>query len=245
MTSNILLINPNTSADMTALIVEQAARHLPPGVATFSATASFGAKVIASRASYAIAAHAALDCFARHGHSATGIIVACFGDPGVPAIREMTPIPVVGLAEASVRVAGRRKLPFAIITAGPAWKPMLTEFVSMTPEAGLFTGVHCIDATGIPVSREPERFVSLIANQIGKAQADGAETVILGGAALAGFAWRLDCEPVLIDCIAAAVTELLNIESAVRSAKDAPPPLPSIGLTDELARLLRHGEPSK
>ena len=70
MTSRILLINPNTSADMTRLIVEQAAKHVPPGVAIDSATASFGASVIASRASYAIAAHAALDCFARHGGAA-------------------------------------------------------------------------------------------------------------------------------------------------------------------------------
>jgi Asp/Glu/hydantoin racemase len=157
----------------------------------------------------------------------------------------MTPIPVIGLAEASVKIAGRRKRPFAIVTAGLAWKAMLTEFVSLMPEVDLFTGIYCIDATGGSVSREPDRFVGLITDQINKAKADGAETVILGGAALAGFSSRLDCQPVLIDCIAAAVTELLNIESAVRSAKDAPPSLPSSGLTDELARLLGHGEPSR
>jgi allantoin racemase len=242
VTSHILLINPNTSADMTALIVEQAVKHAPPGVAIDSVTASFGASVIASRASYAIAAHAALDCFARHDRSAAGIIVACFGDPGVPAIREMTSTPVIGLAEASVKIAGRRKLPFAIVTAGLAWKPMLTEFVSMMPEAALFTGVYCIDATGSTVSREPARFVGLITDQIRRAQADGAETIILGGAALAGFASRLDCEPVLIDCVAAAVTELLKLESPIRSGKDDPPSLPSIGLTEELAGLLGRGK---
>jgi allantoin racemase len=242
VTSHILLINPNTSADMTTLIVEQAAKHAPPGVAFDSETASFGASVIASRASYAIATHAALDCFARHGRPAAGIIVACFGDPGVSAIREMASAPVIGLAEASVRIAGRRRRPFAIVTAGLAWRPMLMEFVSMTPEAGLLTSVYCVDATGNSVSREPERFVGLITDQISKAQADGAETVILGGAALAGFSSRLDCEPVLIDCVAAAVTELLKLESPARSGKDDLPSLPSIGLTDELARLLERGK---
>jgi allantoin racemase len=238
VTARILLINPNISADMTALIVAQAAKHAPPDVTIDSATASFGARVIASRASYAIAAHAALDCFARHGDPATAIMVACFGDPGVAAIREMTSAPVIGLAEASVRIAGRRKLPFAIVTPGLAWGPMLTEFVTVMPEVDLFTGVYCLDATGILVSREPERFVSLVTDRIRKAQADGAETVILGGAALAGFASRLDCGPVLIDCVAAAMTELLAVESPIRSAKDDPPSLPSIGLADELARLL-------
>jgi allantoin racemase len=144
VTSPILLINPNTSADMTRLIAEEAAKHVPLGVALDSITASFGASVIASRASYAIAAHAALDCFARHASMHAGIIVACFGDPGVPAIREMTSAPVIGLAEASVRIAGRLKRPFAIVTAGLSWKPMLTEFVSLMPEVELFTGVYCV-----------------------------------------------------------------------------------------------------
>jgi allantoin racemase len=157
----------------------------------------------------------------------------------------MTPIPVIGLAEASVRIAGRRQRPFAIVTAGLAWRSMLTEFVSMMPEANLFTGVYCVDATGSSVSREPDRFVGLITDQIGKAQAAGAETVILGGAALAGFSSRLDCEPVPIDCIAAAVTELLELESPSRSGKDDPPSLPSIGLTEELAGLLGRGKLGK
>jgi allantoin racemase len=242
VTSRILLVNPNSSADMTRLIVEQASRHAPVDVAIDAVTASFGASVIASRASYAIAAHAALDAFARHGATATGIIVACFGDPGVHAIREMASVPVIGLAEASVRIAGRRKRPFAIVTAGLAWKPMLTEFVSLMPEADWFNGVYCVDTTGSSVSREPERFAGLIAHQIGKAQADGAETVILGGAALAGFSSRLDGGPNLIDCVAAAVTELLSGEVPRCSSPEDPPPLASVGLADELAELLGHGK---
>jgi allantoin racemase len=167
--------------------------------------------------------------------------VACFGDPGVAAIREMTSAPVIGLAEASVRIAGRRKLPFAIVTTGLAWGPMLTELVTVMPEADLFRGVYCLDATGILVSREPDRFVSLVTDQIRKAQADGAETVILGGAAFAGFASRLDCGPVLIDCVTAAMTELLKVDSSSRFGKDDPPSLPSTGLSEELAGLLGHG----
>ena len=95
-------------------------RERPPGRHVLKLC---GAEACQSMGGYAIAAHAALDCFARHGHSAAGIIVACFGDPGVHAIREMTPIPVIGLAEASVRIAGRRKRPFSIVTVGLAWRP--------------------------------------------------------------------------------------------------------------------------
>jgi hypothetical protein len=56
---------------------------------------------------------------------------------------------------------------------------------------------------------------------------------------------RLDCKAVLIDCVAAAVTELLDAESPIRSIEDDPPPLPSIGLSVELAGLLECGKPRK
>ena len=83
----ILLINPNTSADMTERIAAQARRHCDPGAEVVAVTACFGCEVVASRASYAIAAHAALDTFARHAKGIDAVILACFGDPGLEALR--------------------------------------------------------------------------------------------------------------------------------------------------------------
>ena len=47
----ILLINPNTSADMTERIAAQARRHCDPGTEIVAVTAGFGCEVVASRAS--------------------------------------------------------------------------------------------------------------------------------------------------------------------------------------------------
>lgn len=242
MSSCILLINPNTSLDMTRRIAEEARRSAPAHVKIKSVTAPFGPSVIASRASFAIAAHAALECFARHSRHANAVIVACFGDPGVLAIRELTCVPVIGLADASVRAAGRMKRRFAIVTAGLVWKSMLTEFVSLTPQSEWFGGVYCIDTTGIAVSRDPDHFMSLLADQIERARSDGAETVVLGGAAFAGFASRLNCKVPLIDCVAAAVAEAVDLKHSLPyAASEAPPPITTIGLSDDLSELMNRG----
>ncbi|HMS80898.1 MAG TPA: hypothetical protein PKC20_15475, partial [Burkholderiaceae bacterium] len=62
----LLLINPNTSESVTALMAEVMRPLLGDGIELVPATARFGASYIASEAAYAIAAHAALDAWAVH-----------------------------------------------------------------------------------------------------------------------------------------------------------------------------------
>lgn len=56
------------------------------------------------------------------------MLLACFGDPGLDALREVAPIPVVGLADAAGEAAIRLGRRFGVVTGGAAWAPMLTEF---------------------------------------------------------------------------------------------------------------------
>ncbi len=48
-----------------------------------------------------------------------GVILSCFGDPGLRPAKEAAKIPVVGVAEASVHLASLLGHRFAVITAGP------------------------------------------------------------------------------------------------------------------------------
>src|SRR5215510_9978502 len=116
----LLLINTNTSETITALLVDAARRLAGPGVVVTGSTARFGARYIASRSAYAIAGHAVLDTYAEHRREADAVIIACFGDPGLLALREIAPVPVIGMAEASCRLAASRGR-FAIVTGGAAW----------------------------------------------------------------------------------------------------------------------------
>ena len=81
------------------------------------------------------------------------IVVACFGDPGVGALRELVPIPVFGLAEVSLRSTARTHGRFAVVTAGPAWKSMLDELVRQLGLEGSYAGTYAIDANGLGATR--------------------------------------------------------------------------------------------
>ena len=127
----LLLINPNTSASITDLVARRAREVAPAGTEFDVVTARFGPRYIGSRAGSAIAAHAALDAFAsayRPEHA--GVLLACFGDPGLDALDEMAPVPVTGMAAASMRMAVRRASRVGMLTGGERWVPMLKEFVA-------------------------------------------------------------------------------------------------------------------
>lgn len=201
----LLIINPNTNHAITATLCAAAARHAPPGQQIIGRTATFGFPVIATRASFAIAAHAALDAYAAHDGPADAVILGCFGDPGLQALREIAPVPVIGLAEASFAAAAGS---FAVLTAGVAWRPMLLEQIALSPHAARCRGVWTLEATGADVARDPERFVEELNTLAECGVAAGATSIILGGAVLAGYAPRLRPVAHFVDCVHAAVEQL-------------------------------------
>ena len=90
----ILLINPNTSAHVTDLVAGHVRTQLDGRAELRAVTGRFGARYIASRAAAAIAGHAALDALAEHGADCDAVYLACFGDPGLLALRELSRVPV-------------------------------------------------------------------------------------------------------------------------------------------------------
>ena len=206
---SLLLINPNTTVAMTDAMAAAAARLLPDGVALEALTADFGFPVIASRASYAVAARAVLDTYARARGPYSAVIIGCFGDPGLEALRAQAREPVFGLAESSIREAHALGEPFAILTMGKAWVDMLNERVALASAGTPFVGVFAGEGTGLDVSRRQAAVVDELDGLARTAIAAGARTLILGGAALTGMANRLSANARLIDCVEAAVRSAL------------------------------------
>ena len=130
----LLVINPNTSAHVSALLQQHVQAAAGSHVAVRTATARFGAPYIACEASYAVAAHALLDAWAHdlaQPHSRPdAVLIGCFGDPGLMALRESSPVPITGLAEASFIEAARHGR-FAIVTGGERWGPMLQRLAQL------------------------------------------------------------------------------------------------------------------
>ncbi len=214
----LLLINPNVSADMTGRIAAAARARLPAETAIVAETGRFGATVIASRASYAVAAHAALEAYAAHAGACDAVLLACFGDPGLEALRELADVPVVGLLDASLRRVAADGRPFGIVTAGVLWRAMLEERVAPHPAAPLFRGVETIDVSGLAVSRDPAGAAAAVAAGIQRLAARGAEAVVLGGAAMVGLAADIAAPVQTIDCLDAAIADLDGAASAAPRA---------------------------
>lgn len=242
-----LVVNPNTSAAVSRRLQEHVVAivaGLAASAEVRTATASFGASYIADEASFAIAAHAALDAAASdralHGDP-DAILLGCFGDPGIEALREAIGRPVVGLAEAALREAASHGR-FAIVTGGAAWRPMLERLARSLGCGDRLVSVHALEATGAQLAADPDAAMDSLRSACRVASA-GADAVVIGGAGLAGMAAQIasSLDVPLIDSVTAGALALLRAGQAAATAP-ARSPDKSIewrGLSAPLLRLLR------
>lgn len=242
----LLFINPNTSAHLTEMGARVARAIARPETEIIAATGRFGARYLTTRASATIAAHAVLDTFAREGQEADAVVIACFGDPGLFALRELSPVPVVGMAEASCHLASTLGRKFSIVTGGHAWGPMLEEFVAAIGLSANLASVRTVPQSGADIAAMPDdALASLKATCLEAVEEDGAEAVILGGLGLAGLAQRIagDIPVPLIDNVVAAVrvaeaATTLGTTKARAGSFAITEPVKTLGLSSQLAALL-------
>lgn len=239
----LLVLNANTTASVTELVARHARDVLPPNVELLPATARLGARYISTETSYAIAGHSALDCLAQHlesGPAFDAVMLACFGDPGLFALRETSPVPVVGLAEAAMQEAAQSGR-YSIVTGGLLWKPMLTRLAHALGLHESIASIRPITLTGDQIAADPDAALAFLAKEAqAAADQDGAEAVILGGAALAGLAARIapNVSVPVIDSVHAGARAALRLAQTPRPPRAPHAPTPSIGLNVELARLI-------
>jgi Asp/Glu/hydantoin racemase len=222
----LLLINPNTS-DATTERLGQALRPLlPADVALTLRTAAFGARYIACEASHAVAGAAVLQTWAEHlalraqqpqPEPLHGVLIGCFGDPGLFALREASASPVTGLAEASFIEAARHG-PFAVVTGGERWRPMLLRLAHNLGFGERLLHVETVTPTGAQLQADPAMAQRVLTRACRAAARQGAKAIVVGGAGLAGYARRLQqhVEWPLIDSAEAGLRVLLD--------RAAPPP---------------------
>lgn len=195
---HVLVLNPNTSDSVTQRLSDTLSNALPE-VDIHARTAPFGANYIADERSFCVAGHAVLEAFEHasarapaQGYSA--VLVGCFGDPGLHALRESTQVPVLGLAESAVREMGAQGFArMAIVTGGERWQTMLQRWsraAGHDREDGplCITQVHALPATGLQMMQSPQEAAMALAQACSAALQDArAQAVLLGGAGLAGM----------------------------------------------------------
>jgi allantoin racemase len=242
----VLLLNPNTSAEVTELMLGVGQRAASAGTVLLPCTASRGVPYIATRTEAQIGGAIALEMLAEQHHKVDAAIIAAFGDPGLFAARETFDIPVVGMAETAMLtacMAGRR---FAIVTFAQALGPWYEECVRGHGLWERCAGIRMLDDPFRALSEVGTEKEDLLVDLAKRAiSEDGADVLIFAGAPLSGLGERVaDRIPVpVIDQVIAAVKQAealvtLRLRKATAGTFRRPDAKPTTGLADALAARL-------
>ena len=245
----LLLLNPNTSVSITALLMAAASPAAASGTEIVAMTASRGVPYISSRAEAAVGAVEVLEMLAEHHAGYDAAIIAAFADPGLGAARELFPIPVVGLAEAGMLTACMLGARFGVVTFNQSLEGWYQECIAWHGLSGRCAGVFAVPGGFEAIETvQSEKSEALVALSV-RAASSGADVVVLAGAPLSGLAALVrDRIPVpVVDCAVAAVKQAealvaLGLKKAEAGTFRRPGAKPVLGMDTALRRWIAHGE---
>ena len=120
-----------------------------------------------------------------------GILISCFGDPGLKPARELTDLPVVGTAEAGMLFATALAQRFSVVTILPNIVPLIFDLARVLSVHEKVASVRDIGVcvASIKGARESGEGVRRICEEAAKAiEVDGAHAIVLGGTCMTGVA---------------------------------------------------------
>lgn len=203
----LLIINPNTSAAMTAGIAAAAKAVASPGTEILAVHPSFGPRSIEGHFEEAIAAAGVAEQV-QQAKAHDAVVIACFGDPGLDAAREATKAPVLGVAEAAFHAASMLATGFSVVTTMTRTCIIAERLVQRYGFEHQCRGVH---GTDIPVldleSCGPATVARIEAAAREALQRDRSGAIVLGCAGMAALCQTLQQRlgvPV-VDGVSAAV----------------------------------------
>ena len=219
MTGTLFVINPNSSAVVTAGIAEAVAPLGRMGAPIECLTLAEGPPGIESQAQADETVAPMLRLAATLEDRAAGFVIACFGDPGVHALRDRTRKPVIGIQEAAAATALTLGQRFGIIAILPRSIPRHLRSLGAMGVLGRLAGDRAL-GLGVAELAQPARTEARLI-ETGRAlrDADGAEVLILGCAGMARYRARLEDAlglPVIDPCQVAVATALGRIALGLR-----------------------------
>jgi len=205
----INVINPNTTESMTALIAQAAQASAGPNTRIVGRTSSFGPASIEGHYDEALATIGMLKAVAAgDAEGADAHIIACFGDPGLLAAREITTAPVLGIAEAAMRAATFVAIHFSVVTTLTRTRVIAEHLLRNYGLEQACRKVRAVDVAVLDLDKPEANVRGLLLRECRDAlDHDGIGAIVLGCAGMADLAQDLSTElgiP-LIDGVAAAV----------------------------------------
>ena len=189
--STLVVINPNSSETVTQGIDAAIDPLRSFGIPIRCLTLAEGPPGIESQKQADLTIAPMLNLAAAQ-RDAAGYVIACFGDPGLHALRDQTALPVVGIQEAAVMTALTLGQSFGVIAILPNSIPRhLRAFGAM----GVRDRLAGDRALGIGVGEltDADRtFTAMVRTATALRDEDGAQVVIMGCAGMAQYRTRLE-----------------------------------------------------
>jgi Asp/Glu/hydantoin racemase len=210
----LIVINPNSSQSVTDGIDAAVDPLRRFGIAIRCLTLAEGPPGIESQAQADLTIAPMLALAAREEADAAGFVVACFGDPGLHALRDRTALPVLGIQESAVATALTLGQRLGIIAILPASIPRHLRALGAMGVLDRLAGDRAL-GLGVADLADPSRTVeAMIGTGRRLRDEDGADVLIMGCAGMAAHRATLEAEtglPVVEPCQAAVAMALGRI----------------------------------
>jgi len=181
-----LVINPNTSETMSAEIRATADKVFQPPWSGRVVNAPSGPESLESWRDYQLAGAAILPLLQEHP-DVDGIVLACFGDPGLYALKEVAPVPVVGIAEASFSLAALLGGKFGILAAMNRAVGLMDAMVRQYGLEARYAGTVALNMRVLSFQTDPQGTLAGLVSASQKLVERGADVLVLGCAGLTEF----------------------------------------------------------
>ena len=192
MSARLLLINPNTTASMTERMADAARAVARPGTQIDAATVESSVPFIDGWYDETIAAAAVARLVSERAGTFDAAIIACFGDPGLYASRELTDAPVVGIAEASFLLAISLGHRFGIVSTVDRATPATWDLLRHYGIEARCAAVEPSEAEVLELDDDPSAQLDRMLAAGNRAIAAGAEVLCMGCGAMLSIRAELE-----------------------------------------------------
>lgn len=211
----INVINPNTCLAMTDKIATSALLVANSETEIMACSPLHGPESIECMRDEVLASAALLDVIAEgEARQVDGHIIACFGDPGCDAAKEIASAPVIGIAQAAFHFASLVSYRFSIVTTLSRTIPMAEHLLAKYGFAHQCASIRAAEIEVLSLEMISDSLFNDLKQECLKAiEEDHCEAIVLGCAGMSDIAARLQAELAIpvIDGVAAAVKLLESL----------------------------------
>ena len=207
----ILVINPNSDPKMTEAIRKSATDYAGDRYEVVCELTPGAPKFIETYGDDLAAAPGMLKLVEEYESQCDAFVIACHGDPNLDAIKEKTKIPVVGIGEASMKIASMLGHSFSVVTTAKRSIPPKEVQARKYHLQDLLVSVRAPAADASDCENE-ELFLDLAKAAV---EEDLAEVIVLGCAGLTGMD-KLIQESLGVPTLDGVVCALIVAEGLVR-----------------------------